>query len=718
MDTQYGKKRRLYLTAYLAVLLALAVHIFLPVKWGGSRLETAAGRLADFSEGWTANGGEVVDTDEISAAQFGGSVTLEKTLPETISYNARLCLAGANIRLTVYIDDMPVYAYDCPENLTGKGYGIAYHSIDLTPEQAGKTVRMEVTSVYENHKGGQLYGPSIGSEEAFRADLVKGRLILIAASIGLLLLGALMLLFYLLMPWKKRTRFDFAALTLVTLIIGLWTTNDTGILRFMTGQVVTDRVIDHAMLHLLVFPLTLLVSSVTRERKPVYLKIIFALTLLDITVFLVLRYAFHLDMAWLPPVLAVYYASTFVVVGAMLTSDKAYCRANNIPTDRELFNAGLLIAGGTIIIDVIVYFSGVRSIVGRGFTMRIGFAAFAVLMILQAIRWWVADRTTATRDRFINKALQYAVSANDPETSIRALLEYLGTELHAKHTYLFEDRGNGTFTGTYDWFAEGVEQPRTPEQLELPYRGLIDELYEVFKREGRFIVHDREESRGINATLYEVLRVCNVERTVVGPLEANGKLIGLFGVDDAPVESLMEISEIIRLIAYFFAQLVLQRDEQKRLLRYSYYDAMTGCRNRRALSEYERHELDVARPYGFVMCDINGLKKINDTEGHEAGDALIADVADSLAAVYGEENVYRMGGDEFAVYVSGGDDALFSERLERFRALLAEKKRSAAIGAVFRPDGDRDYEKVKAEADGFMYEDKRRYYQGADDRRR
>lgn len=75
------------------------------------------------------------------------------------------------------------------------------------------------------------------------------------------------------------------------------------------------------------------------------------------------------------------------------------------------------------------------------------------------------------------------------------------------------------------------------------------------------------------------------------------------------------------------------------------------------------------------------------------------------------------GGDEFAVYVSGGDDALFTEKIARFKALLAEKKRSAALGAVFRPHGDADYEKVKSEADALMYEDKRRFYQGQNDRR-
>lgn len=71
--------------------------------------------------------------------------------------------------------------------------------------------------------------------------------------------------------------------------------------------------------------------------------------------------------------------------------------------------------------------------------------------------------------------------------------------------------------------------PRKPELLDLPYEGLIDALYPVFQQENRLIVSEREQCRALNPILYETLCVNQVERMVVGPLEANGRLIGLFG---------------------------------------------------------------------------------------------------------------------------------------------------------------------------------------------
>ena len=56
-------------------------------------------------------------------------------------------------------------------------------------------------------------------------------------------------------------------------------------------------------------------------------------------------------------------------------------------------------------------------------------------------------------------------------------------------------------------------------------------------------------------------------------------------------------------------------DNQSKLIQYSYYDQLTGVKNRRALQEFEQNSLDCTKSYGYIMVDINGLKKANDTEG-------------------------------------------------------------------------------------------------------
>lgn len=106
--------------------------------------------------------------------------------------------------------------------------------------------------------------------------------------------------------------------------------------------------------------------------------------------------------------------------------------------------------------------------------------------------------------------------------------------------------------------------------------------------------------------------------------------------------------------------------------KYAYYDQMTGLKNRRAYAE-KLKELEARMPpvCCVVMIDINGLKKMNDTCGHNAGDELIIGTAACLRAAFpGLENIYRTGGDEFCV--------IAAESAETVRRCVAILLHSAA----------------------------------------
>ena len=122
--------------------------------------------------------------------------------------------------------------------------------------------------------------------------------------------------------------------------------------------------------------------------------------------------------------------------------------------------------------------------------------------------------------------------------------------------------------------------------------------------------------------------------------------------------------------------------------------------------------------YGYVMCDINGLKMVNDMQGHEAGDEMIKDVASCLSYIFGNEKVFRMGGDEFVTIYTEGDEAALRKKLDGVRVMLRHKERSASMGYVFNQDGSIPFEEVKIKADKLMYMEKEEYYSGKNDRRR
>ena len=121
--------------------------------------------------------------------------------------------------------------------------------------------------------------------------------------------------------------------------------------------------------------------------------------------------------------------------------------------------------------------------------------------------------------------------------------------------------------------------------------------------------------------------------------------------------------------------------------------------------------------FGVIVFDINGLKHINDTKGHEEGDRLIRDGCMMICKKFAHSPVYRIGGDEFVVLLehSDYDDrdkllATFDNRIELNHALdLVEM---ATGMAVFDPDNDTSFSEVFERADRKMYERKKRMKTG------
>ena len=150
--------------------------------------------------------------------------------------------------------------------------------------------------------------------------------------------------------------------------------------------------------------------------------------------------------------------------------------------------------------------------------------------------------------------------------------------------------------------------------------------------------------------------------------------------------------------------------------RYAYYDQMTGLLNRRAYEEkIEELTKEMPPELCVVMADLNGLKKANDTLGHEAGDELIIGASECLSRAFGAYGtVYRIGGDEFCVIVNKGMPET-TRCLDHLREISAKWKGryidgiSISCGAESNRNST-DIETIFKEADRKMYEEKDNYY--------
>lgn len=142
-------------------------------------------------------------------------------------------------------------------------------------------------------------------------------------------------------------------------------------------------------------------------------------------------------------------------------------------------------------------------------------------------------------------------------------------------------------------------------------------------------------------------------------------------------------------------------------------DLMTGVKNKGAFEgkcqELMQQLNDGHVEFAIVMCDVNGLKKTNDTLGHEAGDLLIKGVCHIVSTIYTHSPVYRVGGDEFVAVLTGEDYQRRDEllKLARESALNNEEGVSFASGMATYDEGtDKDVQSVFNRADEEMYKNK------------
>lgn len=140
-------------------------------------------------------------------------------------------------------------------------------------------------------------------------------------------------------------------------------------------------------------------------------------------------------------------------------------------------------------------------------------------------------------------------------------------------------------------------------------------------------------------------------------------------------------------------------------------DILTGLWNRYYYNKYVQHLVrrDV-KSIGMIFADLNGLKKINDQQGHAGGDKFIKRFATILVHSFGKEFCCRLSGDEFLVWLEDIDKDTFETKVEKFKKLLIENaKPIASVGTSFSTNVY-EAEQIVKDAEEAMYIEKQKYY--------
>ena len=196
----------------------------------------------------------------------------------------------------------------------------------------------------------------------------------------------------------------------------------------------------------------------------------------------------------------------------------------------------------------------------------------------------------------------------------------------------------------------GPGEERWPTAEEYPladYRNVLDLL-----QQGRPYVATLDDD-DIDPAVESLLRRLNKYSELAVPVMYEGRMWGelwasggdgrRFGPDDVA---------LLQAIAAQISVAIGATELFSEVSRYAYQDPLTGLANRRRLDEYLRELRDRPGELALLVCDLDGLKEVNDREGHTAGDALlrgVAGVLSEVASAFPASLVARLGGDEFCI---------------------------------------------------------------------
>ena len=309
----------------------------------------------------------------------------------------------------------------------------------------------------------------------------------------------------------------------------------------------------------------------------------------------------------------------------------------------------------------------------------------------------------------LNSCVGKLNSDTDIDVGINNLLATVNGYFQADRTYVFEiDPDRDVLINTFEYIC-GQEVSAQMDNLQEVPVSVIKVWMQNFRQGRSYYMSDLEQERGQPS--YEMLKAQQVWRLLAVPLMKGGAVVGFLGVDNPRAH--YDDATLLASIQFFVTNSLDRKKQQAYLEKLSYRDMLTGLYNRnRYIERLEAYKQVQDQQIGAIYIDLNGLKKVNDEQGHRAGDELIVRAAGTIAGIFAED-AYRVGGDEFVVILLDVSREDFARKTEQLRRQMQENSVDASIGGVWQASTE-NLENLLRLADENMYREKKRYYSQAD----
>ena len=309
---------------------------------------------------------------------------------------------------------------------------------------------------------------------------------------------------------------------------------------------------------------------------------------------------------------------------------------------------------------------------------------------------------------FLNKPI------NQMDNTIDDALAKIGKNMQADRCYIFESSEEDQIMDcTYIWSASSIRAENLND-LNKPVQFSTWMYGQILNKKPVLITNVNDLPEKAISDRKEFKRQ-NVQSILWTPMVVESHVIGFLGIDCVHCEREWTDDDLmtVQLVASIIASALRRVRTEKELIHNTFHDQLTDLYNRTFFEE-ESKRLDVERqmPIGLILADVNGLKLINDTFGHEKGDELLKKVAKIFQETCREEDIItRWGGDEFLILLPQTGEKEVQEISSRILENCSITKDfsvpiSIALGYAIKESVDEDIYACIDEADQMMYKNK------------
>ena len=345
--------------------------------------------------------------------------------------------------------------------------------------------------------------------------------------------------------------------------------------------------------------------------------------------------------------------------------------------------------------------------------IRFSFAGICVLVLIVTTINLMASRS---REKQTKKQLGISDTLIDCITllttehninkAIDNLLKILNDYFDGDRAYLFEfDYEKQVTNNTYEYAAEGVT--KQIDILQNVPLEVIDNWIKKFEETGTFYISSLDKDVDKDSDTYKILEMQEITSLIAVPLVQNDIIIGFLGIDNPKIN--YDDLTLLSSATFFILDSIDRRESHQKLHRLSFEDTLTEVHNRNKFNhDIEEYCLHPVEDIGVAYFDLNGLKQINDNEGHSAGDKLVKNAATGINSVF-IGDTYRIGGDEFVVITCHVKKDVFEQNVQETINKLNANGISVSFGTSWEQNSE-TIEKQLSTADHKMYENKLLYY--------